>query len=183
MKELVFFLEEKSAQVLIEGIIRRIPTRSKPRVRFVVFEGKQDLEKQLVGKIRGYTNPEARFIVMRDQNRSDCTEVKTRLLGLCKKAKKNATVRIACKTIEAFYLADLAAVESALRIKGLGAKQGQARYRQPDQIQRPVEELEKLTKGSYQKVGGSRVIAEHLDLENTRSLSFHHLLSAIRAVI
>jgi hypothetical protein len=181
LKELVFCLEEKSARVLIEGIVPRIA--SAVRVRYVVFEGKQDLEKQLVGKIRGYVNADARFIVVRDQDRSDCAEVKTKLVGLCKKAKKKATVRIACRTIEAFYLADLAAVEAALKIKGLAGKQRQARYRKPDQIQQPVEELAKLTKGSYQKVGGSRAIAGHLDLENQLSPSFHHLVQAIRAAI
>jgi hypothetical protein len=31
------------------------------------FEGKQDLQKQLMRKIRAYTNQHARFIVIQDQ--------------------------------------------------------------------------------------------------------------------
>ena len=52
MSEIVFFLEELSAQALLESIIPKILAHA-PSCRFVVFEGKQDLENNLVRKMRG----------------------------------------------------------------------------------------------------------------------------------
>jgi hypothetical protein len=127
VKEVVFLLEEESAKVLIEILFPRTVPESNPVIpRFIVFEGKQDLEKQLTKKISGYLNPHARFIVMRDQDRGDCRRIKSDLIALCPKLKRTRTkVRIACRELESFYLGDLRAVESGLQVRGLAAKQNQ----------------------------------------------------------
>ncbi len=182
MKELVFFLEEESARVLLEDVVPRLvsPNTSIP-VRFIIFEGKQDLEKQLLKKLRGYENPNARFIVMRDQDQTDCRKTKKKLVALCRSAgRSETTVRIACHELESFYLGDLSAVEKGLGITGIASRQSKARFRDPDQLQKPSLELEKLTRKVYQKVSGSRAIAPHLNLHEPRSRSFHHLIAAIR---
>jgi len=54
MNELVFFLEEESAKALLEQIFPHLmPSGGQVHPRFIVFEGKQDLEKQLPNKLRG----------------------------------------------------------------------------------------------------------------------------------
>jgi hypothetical protein len=185
MKEVVFLLEEESAKVMLEIVFRRlVPEPAGVIPRFLVFEGKQDLEKQLAPKIRGYLNPQARFIILRDQESGDCQHVKARLSSLCPATHQSRTkVRIACRELEAFYLGDLQAVEKALEVKALGARQRRARYRNPDAMESPAKELEKATSYRYQKVSGSRAIAPHLDLDEPRSRSFFHLLQAIREAI
>lgn len=95
--------------------------------------------------------------------------------------RPDTVVRIACRELEAFYLGDLRAVELGLRVSGLSLKQNQAKFRDPDQLQSPSVELEKLTGGRYQKVAGSRAIAPHLDLEKPGSRSFRHLIQAVRS--
>jgi len=109
MRELVFMLEEVSAKACLESLLPRfLDPRIAPRM--VAFEGKQDLEKQLVKRLRGYLNPNARFIVMRDQdNAPDCKPIKSELLDLCQSAgrRRVSMVRIACRELETFYLADL----------------------------------------------------------------------------
>lgn len=183
MSELVFMLEEASARAMLEGLLPKVlPAGIVPR--YVVFEGKQDLEKQLVRKIRGYRNPNARFVVMRDQDSNpDCKAVKGKLSELCRQAgKPTALVRIACRELESFYLGDLAAVERGLDITGLVRHQTNKLFRDPDRIGAPSKELKALTKGLYQKVGSSRDIGPHLDLDNTRSASFHNLVAGIRRV-
>lgn len=182
MKEVVFFLEEESAKALLECVFPLLlPPTSEVLPRFIVFEGKQDLDRQLERKLRGYLNPDARFIVMRDQDRADCRKVKRSLAAMCARARRPETVvRIACRELEAFYLGDLRAVEFGLGIAGLAAKQNGSKFRDPDRLHSPSRELEKLTNHRYQKVAGSRAIAPHLDLEAPRSRSFHHLLRAIR---
>ena len=181
MNELVFFLEEESAKVMLQSIVAKLQLEQQDiATRYIVFEGKQHLDQNLERKLRGYVNPQARFIVLRDQDGSDCKTLKSKLAAICKKARKTAVIRIACHELEAFYLADLKAVELGLGISSLASKQHQAKYRNPDSLPNAAQELEKLTAHRYQKIAGSRAIAPHLDLTNTRSASFRNLVSAIR---
>lgn len=152
-------------------------------VRFIPFEGKQDLEKQLTRKIRAYQNPLARFVVLRDQDSfSDCRRLKQRLMDLCLESGRiNACkVRIACTELETFYLADLLAVEHALGLTGLAGKQNSKKFRHPDSLGNPSQELRVLTQKRYEKIAGSRAMGLHLDLENERSPSFKNLIRCIR---
>lgn len=182
MKELVFLLEEPSAKAMLESLLPRMLTDD-ISVRCIPFEGKQDLEIQLTRKIRAYQNPEARFIVLRDlDSHPDCLAVKNKLLALCAESGKAAQciVRIACKELETFYLADLQAVEQALQVRGLVTQQQNRKFRTPDNLGSPSVELKKITKQVYEKVAGSREIGKHLDLNNERSPSFRNLVGAIR---
>jgi hypothetical protein len=182
MKELVFLLEEPSAKAMLESLLPRI-LNTETQFRCIPFEGKQDLEKQLARKIRAYQNSHACFIVLRDQdNHPDCKAVKSNLLALCEESGKAARcmVRIACRELEAFYLADLYAVEQALELGGLAKQQQVKKFRSPDGLGSPARELKTLTGNRYEKVAGSREIGKHLCLDNTRSPSFRNLVSAIR---
>lgn len=182
MKELVFLLEESSTKAMLESLLPRILDAGiKPRL--LAFEGKQDLEKQMVKRMKGYLNPHARFIVMRDQDIApDCSLIKEALLVRCAEAGRQGVslVRIACRELESFYLADLAAVELGLGIKGLAKQQGITKFRQPDYLHNPSKDLLVLTKQRYQKVSGSREIGKHLDVSNERSSSFKNLIAGIK---
>jgi len=182
MTELVFLLEERSAQALLDSLLPRL-LPAEVAYRLIPFEGKQDLEKQLVRRIRGYVNRDARFIVLRDQDSApDCRVVKQRLLALCVDSGRAGAclVRIACRELETMYLADLEAVDKALHTRNLAKLQGSRKFRAPDQLESPSHELRKLTATAYEKVAGSRAIGRHLDLDNGRSPSFRHLVSGIR---
>lgn len=183
MSELVFFLEEPSAQAMLEGLLPRLlPEITK--VRYVVFEGKQDLEKQILRRLRGYRSPGSKFVILRDQDSADCQLVKAGLTQKCREAGRSDTlVRIACHELESWYLGDLAAVETALQIRGLSASQNGAKYRRPDGVARAAEELSKLTKGVYQKILGSRAIGPLLDPENTRSHSFKVFITGLQTLV
>lgn len=183
MRELVFLLEEASAQAMLEGLLPKLLLDG-TTVRYLVFEGKSDLEKQLARKVKGYRNQVARFIVLRDQDSApDCTAIKAKIVSLCTSAGKPDTlVRIACRELESFYLADLAAVENGLEFTGLARHQGKQKFRSPDYLGSPSRELARLTKGRYQKVGGSRAIGPWLDPDNTRSDSFRNLVTGIRRI-
>ncbi len=182
MKEIVFLLEEESAKAMLEGLLPRI-LNAQIGFRCIPFEGKQDLEKQLVKRIRGYQNPHARFIVLRDQDsQPDCRVLKQNLLDKCRESGKveSTLVRLACRELETIYLADLAAVESGLNLTGLQKQQKKQKFRQPDLLGSPSVELVRLTKNTYQKISGSRKIGKFLDPENTRSPSFRNLVRGIQ---
>lgn len=182
MREIVFLLEEESAKAMLEGLLPRI-LHEDIRLRYIPFEGKQDLERQMVKRLRGYVNPHARFIVLRDQDSApECRDIKARLVEFCLQAGQAAksVVRIACRELESFYLADLLAVEQALGVKKLVRQQGSAKFRSPDHLGSPSKELAILTGGRYQKVSGSRAIGRYLDPDNERSLSFKNLIKSVR---
>jgi hypothetical protein len=181
MRILVLLLEEPSAQAMLEGVLSRIlPEDVVPR--YIVFEGKQDLEKQLEKRLRGWKVPGSCFLIMRDQDSGDCLHIKEEIKLKCQNAgKPQALVRIACRELESYYLGDLAAVEEGLGINGLASQQDKARYRVPDGIMHPAEELRRLTHNNYQKLSGSRSIGPRLSLDDTnRSHSFNILVSGIK---
>jgi hypothetical protein len=181
MSELVFFLEEPSAEAMLKGFLPQI-VPPEFTIRYIVFDGKQDLEKQLVRKLRGYRTPDARFIVMRDKDSGDCRVIKSQLVDKCNEAGKPETlVRIACHELESWYLADLAAVEQGLGVKNLQKFQSKKQYASPDSYPSPSLALKKLV-ATYEKIGGSRAIGPFLDSSNTRSDSFRVFVEGIRKV-
>ena len=166
---------------MLQGLMPRLMPQTLT-CRYIVFEGKHDLEKQLVRKLRGYQVPAAKFIVMRDKDAAKCTTIKKKLLAKCCEAgKPEALVRIACHELESWYLADLAAVEKGLGITGLTRYQSNAPFSDPDRLPLPSATLRKIAP-TYQKVGGSRSIGPYLELENKRSNSFKVFVEGIRKV-
>ncbi len=184
MITLVFFLEERSAKVLLEDLLPRFLPMEHIVPRYVVFEGKQDLEKQLVRKLRSWRTPNTSFIVLRDQDSADCHSVKQRLTELCQQAERPAAlVRVACHEIESWYLGDLAAVEAALAVKGIAKRQGSRKFRDPDRLGSPAWQLRELTQSRYQKISGSRAIGPHLRLDGeNRSTSFLRFIEGVTRV-
>ena len=151
---------------------------------YVIFQGKQDLEKNLKIKLRAWKLPNCSFIVMRDQDSGDCKEIKDNLANICEQAgKQGVLIRIACHELESFYLGDLAAVEKGLDLKGLERKKKQRKFRDPDLLANPSEEMFKLTGNIYDKVSGSRAISPHLALKSNSSKSFNTLISGIKNLI
>lgn len=179
MTTLVCFLEEASAKAFLEGVFPRL-LHDGISVQYVVFEGKQDLEKQIVRKLRKWQKPNSVFLIMRDQDAAICTTAKANLVRLCNEAEKPAAlVRIACHELESFYFGDLSAVEEALQVT-LSPYKNKAAYRTPDNIVNPSKELEKITGGIYQKIGGSREIGKVISLTTNSSHSFNVLISGIQ---
>lgn len=181
MKELVFLVEGQAEKDFLDVFLPRILPEDLHH-RVIPFEGKRDLESQVTRRIRGYQNREARFIVIRDlDSHPDCMAVKRSLLDRCHASGRAAhcLVRIACKELESFYLADLEAVETALGISGLSRHQHNQKFRDPDRLGSPSRELQQLTKNRYQKRQGSRAIGAHLDPTNARSASFRNLIAGI----
>jgi hypothetical protein len=170
MSTLVFFLEERSARELLQGFLETRTPREW-QVRYVVFEGKQDLERQLVRKLRGWTAPDTRFVVLRDQDAANCTQVKGVLADLVSSSGREAVVRVACRELEAWVLGDLTGLGRAFDAPQVVRVANQRRYRSPDAVHRPIDELRRLVP-EYQKVDGARRVGPYLDPSRNESASF-----------
>ncbi|MSU48917.1 MAG: DUF4276 family protein [Opitutus sp.] len=182
MSEVVFFLEELSARAMLEGFLPKLIPNT-IRCRYIVFEGKQDLEKQMVKRMRGYRVPHARFVVLRDKDSEDCRQVKKRLVGKCTEAHHPASlVRVACHELESWYLGDLSAVEVGLGVSGLVRHQHKAPYDKPDDLAAAARKL-RFIAPTYQKVSGSRAIGPHLNPAKNRSHSFGVFVAGIQKLV
>jgi Domain of unknown function (DUF4276) len=181
MEHLVFFLEEPSAQDFLEVVLPHI-LPSRITAHFVVFEGKQDLEKRLIMKLKYWQRPNSQFIVMRDQDSGDCKVIKANLKQLCIKANKpNAIVRIVCKELETFFVGDWAAIAAAYSNEKWRSNARSAKFRNPDLLGSPSAEIKRLIP-NYQKRAGARIISPHLDFDKNTSASFQALIRSIKSI-
>jgi hypothetical protein len=181
----VFLLEERSAEEMLKGVLPKL-LPAHINTRYLVFEGKQDLEKQLQKRLQGWRLPNTVFLVMRDKDGGDGPSIKQQLMQkVIDSGKQQATlVRIACTELESFYLGDLNAVEHGLGIANLAKKQNDKKYRTPDALSNAAQELKRLTQNQYEKVSGSRAISAFLKVDGSnRSHSFNVLLAGINKLI
>lgn len=178
VENLVFLLEEPSAQDFLQAVLPKVlPENITPF--FLVFEGKQDLEKQIVRRLRGWLRPDSLFLIMRDQDSGNCTTIKKRLLKLCADAgKPDAVVRIVCRELETFFVGDWQAIADAYAKPSLSHHARSAKYRNPDELGSPSRELKRVVP-NYQKREGARRISPHLVLERNRSNSFRVLMRTL----
>lgn len=178
---LACFLEEPSAKAFLESLLPRLGLGD-AEFQYVVFEGKSDLEKNIVRKLRAWRYPETRFLILRDQDSADCRLVKQGLMEKVYESgpQRHVCIRIACRELESFFLGDLDAVERGLSIPNLSRHKGKAKFRNPDDLTNAAQELEKLSGETYQKISGARQITPLLALNGTnRSTSFCHLVAGI----
>jgi hypothetical protein len=185
MRTLACFLEEESAKILLQSVLPKIISEDVD-VCYFPFQGKQDLDKNLEKKLRLWQKPDTVFLVLRDKDSGDCLQIKAGLLDkiAASKISSGYVVRIACSELESFYLGDLEAVEKGFGITGLSKKQGERKFRAPDNLGNAAQTLEQLTNNSYGKLSGARKIAPHLKVDGTNcSYSFNVLLSGIKGLL
>jgi len=177
MSRLVFLLEEYSMKVLLDGLLPRLF----PELRFlcVPHEGKQDLEKSVPRKLRAWNEPGVRFVVLRDNDGTDCQALKTNLTELCQDGgRDDSLVRIACQELEAWYLGDFEALAREYSKPALRKFEKKALFRDPDAVTRPSSALERILP-EFQKVSGARRMAQRLLPQKNRSRSFQILIEGV----
>ncbi len=178
MRRLVFLLEEASMAEVLEIIMPKFfPTID---YQLVTHRGKQDLLKSIPRKLRAWKTPGDSFVILHDNDGGDCLHLKARLVTLCQEAGHPDTlVRIVCQELEAWFLADVQAIEKAYKLSDITLKKLLKKSRNPDALRKPSCELQKLIP-SYGKLSGSRAIAAYLDLSNERSPSFQAFVQGIQ---
>ncbi len=179
MNKLVFLLEEPSMVALLDSLLRRLF----PQLVYMLVphQGKGDLEASIPRKLRAWREPGVRFVVVRDNDRAECTAVKRQLLGLCESAGRPDTlVRIVCQELEAWHLGDLESLEAEFGRK-LGVSQHTAKFREPDNLAHPVAEVTRLVPG-FQKVDGARRMGRRLHPSRNQSESFRQFCAGVGRV-
>lgn len=177
---LVFLLEEPSMKALLEGLLPRILPEG-VGFRLIPHGGKSDLEQSIPRKLRAWRDPNARFVVVRDQDSGDCRAIKARLHQLCAEAGRPDTlIRIVCRELEAWYLGDLAAVDAAFGTR-LASQQEKVKFRAPDQLGSPSKEIQSFIP-EFGKTDAARRLGPLLHTENERSPSFKNFIRGVQRV-
>ena len=177
MDRVIFLLEEPSMKTLLDNFLPRVF----PGLPFrcIAHEGKNDLESSIPRKLRGWGGPGVRFVILRDNDNADCYALKERLLQLCRDGGRgDALVRIVCQELEAWYLGQPDAMADAFGEEKLRRIKNRARYRSPDDLQKPSQAIKRLLP-EFQKTSGARQMANHLTREGSRSTSFTVFLDGI----
>ena len=152
-----------------------------PKLAFICIphDGKTDLDRSIVATLRGWREPGARFVVVRDNDNNDCYELKNRLRELCRQGGRPETlIRIACQELEAWYLGGPDAMADAFGNEGLRRIGSRARYRAPDERPKPSVDVKSLIP-EYQKISGARRMAGSMTREGNHSHSFGVFLNGI----
>ena len=179
----VILLEERSMADLLTQLL----PIAFPQLLFqtIPHNGKRDLEESIPRKLKGWNEPNARFLILRDNDSSpDCRKTKEKLQPLCPEHRRNVTkIRIVCQELEAWYVGCPEALERAYSQPQLGRIAKQKTYRQPDAIRKPSESISKLIP-EFRKLDGAKRIAPHLAeyWEPNRSPSFQAFLKAVESL-
>lgn len=177
--KLVFLLEEPSMKYLLDQLLPRILPET-VAFQTIPHSGKRDLERSIPRKIRGWNEPgNVRFVVLHDQDSQDCIQLKKQILALCKGSHRMVLVRIACQEMESWYFGDIPALAKAYQNPNLLKLSRKKKYRVPDQIPFPKEDLYKLIP-EHQQIAGAKRIAPHMNLQENTSESFQQFVRGIR---
>lgn len=184
MGRIVFLVEEASMEEMLRGFLPVIFPHWIERQHWLCLphEGRSDLEASIPRKLRAWREPGVRFVVLRDQDSAACEVVKEHLVEMCAGAGRSDTlIRIPCREIESWYIGDLSAVDAAFGTENLCGLQGKRKFRDPDRLHRPSDELAKIA--PYQKRAGSRAIGPHLNPDQNCSRSFRAFVSGLRTFV
>jgi len=195
-----FLLEEPSAEAALKHILPKI-LGADVSFNFHVFEGKPDLLEKLLARLRGYRRwmpADWRIVVLVDEDREDCRELKAKLEEAARDAgfvtKSSATPggkfqvinRLAIEELEAWFFGDIEALRSAYPkvSKTLGYR---AKYRNPDAVVGGTHEALAyvLRRASYYtervpKIAVAQNIAPYMEPSRNRSRSFQMFVEGLK---
>jgi hypothetical protein len=181
MSQLVVLAEEPSACDLLRGLLPKLLPEAWT-FKCIPFEGKQDLEKRGPRLVAQWLVPNARFVVLRDQDSADCITLKRELAARFRLSGRPAPlVRIVCRDLESWVLGDLEAFAEEFGVPAAIKSAGKAKYRNPDVLGSPIAELRRFAP-TYQKRDGARRMGPRLDPVRNRSTSFLVFCEGVRRV-
>lgn len=196
-------VEEQSAEAALRLLVPKILG---PDVEFRVirFQCKQDLLSNLPGRLKGYSKwipADWRIVVLVDEDRQDCLELKAKLekaaddAGLVTKSRASGGAsfqvlnRISIEELESWFFGDGVALHFAYpRVpRSLETK---SKYRDPDAIEGGTwEALERelqrngYFRGGLAKIEAAKAISAHMDPDQNRSKSFQVFRDGLRDMV
>lgn len=197
------FVEEPSMEHALRVLIPKIRPDLSERFQVHAFDGVNDMLTKLPDRLKGYVNwmpSDWRIVIVRDEDRKNCRNLKSELVqlvgkaGLVPKARGRAArefqvlTRIAVEELEAWLLGDITALAATYNgvPPTLGNRGG---FRDPDAVRGGTwEALERVLQhaghfhGGLPKIQVAREVAANMDPERNTSKSFQAFRDGLRAL-
>jgi hypothetical protein len=180
-RRIIFMTEEESMGMTLRELFPNLWPDFLEKEDWLIIDhsGKNDLERSFPKKMRAWRDPNVRFVILRDNDGSDCRGLKQRLAARIPAATPGPLIRIVCQELESWFLGDPAPVAAAYPIAA--RHQGFAKLEQtdPDAVPNPAALLQELT-GTGIKRGRATAIAKHMSPGRNRSKSFQVFVEGVR---
>ena len=196
-----FLLEERSAELALRAILPKVIS-SDVSHRFHVFQGKQDLLKQLPGRLKSYRfkiPSDWRIVVLIDEDRENCHQLKAVLEQMAqdegfvtksseiKNSGFQVVNRLAIEELEAWFFGDPKAIRAAYPKIPDGFHR-RREFQNPDAIAGGTcEALERMLRQFYRrryaKSKMARMIAPHMEPDRNTSRSFQVFVEGLKACV
>jgi hypothetical protein len=141
-------------------------------------KGKSDLESSFPKKMKAWCEPGVRFIILRDNDGSDCRRLKKNLIAKVPTKPPKYLIRIVCQELESWFIGDLAAVAAAYPAAARQAAFKGLSKADPDELTNASELLKELT-GTGAKRARAVEIAKRMQPRKNRSKSFNVFVSGV----
>ncbi|MDQ3000072.1 MAG: DUF4276 family protein [Fibrobacterota bacterium] len=144
----------------------------------IAHQGKSDLERSYPRKMKTWQEPGARFLILRDNDGSDCRTLKAKLIEKVPANSQGYLIRIVCQELESWLLGDLEALGLAYPD---AMRKDQFKFlakRDPDDLTNASKLVEQLT-GTGSKTIRATEIAKNMRTAENRSVSFKIFLSGV----
>ena len=196
------FLEEPSAEEALKHLLPKIILKD-VSYEFHTFQGRDEMLKELPKRLKGeqWIPNDWRIIVLIDEDRRDCHELKAYLEKAAHDAgfvTKSSAIpnedfqvvnRIAIEELEAWFFGDIEALRAAYP-KIPKNLQSKARFRNPDAIQGGTYEAlrdlliqKKYFRGRIPKLMVAQNIAQHMEPSRNISKSFQVFVEGLKACV
>lgn len=184
MSDLVFIVEERSKEAFLRAFLPRIGVPDDIVVHYQTGGGHSDFRNLVRAVLHEWRTPGARFIVLCDQDQSDCVERKQELLALIpERQRRSTTTRIVCDELESWYVGEPAVLEQVLPELGPVAAVPELRGR-PDAIARPSHRIaRRLGWKKLKKVALASEVGALIDPDANTSHSFNLFVRTVRGII
>lgn len=182
---LIFLVEEPSMKVLLDGLLPRFFPGWQIGTHFMCLphQGKSDLDKSVPRKLKEWKIPGDRFVIVRDNDNTNCATLKNRYVAVCvASGRPESLVRLVCQELESWYIGDLWAMAQAFVQPNLDSPSLRKRFVEPDSWQKPSVEVDRLVT-DFGKISGARAMGVYLrDGDQNRSSSYKVFVAGIKRV-
>ncbi len=177
---IVFMTEEESMGKTLRELLPKLFPRCQEHEHWLILDhgGKSDLETSYPKKMSAWGEPGVRFIILRDNDGSDCRHLKQKLVSKVPANSPKYLVRIVCQELESWFIGDLAAISAAYPSAAKHKSFKRLKKADPDKLTNASDLLKELT-GTSAKRARATEIAKQMHPERNRSKSFKVFVNGV----
>ena len=177
----IFMTEEPSMGQTLRNLLPKVCPDFREFEHWLILnhQGKSDLEQSFPKKMRNWQEPGIKFIILRDNDGSDCRALKLRMVSMAPQDTHEFQVRIVCQELESWFLGDMQAVTEAYPAAKRNLHFKNLSKQDPDQLANASDLIKQLT-GTGAKIARAEEIARRMQPTQNRSTSFHVFVRGLR---